>query len=256
VLAGAPAPWSALSKARRSGIALADVRRAFGSGPSGRAATYAARAELPPSKGSRPAAVLCLLFEQWGEVYVVLTRRSRQLPEHSGEVAFPGGRLLSGETPLEGALREANEEIGTDPAAVEVIGQLTPLRALGQTALVSCFVACTASPGPDGPHFVVDAREVDRVFWVSLAELAAETVYHEELWPPDRGRGQGEGAAVPSATWRAVPFFNVAGEVVWGATGRLLVELLEIVLLAGTGTAGPASEGEPPTTRSGYTERA
>ncbi|MGC8626539.1 MAG: NUDIX hydrolase [Acidimicrobiales bacterium] len=207
--------------------------------------------------------MLCLLFEQAGEVYVVLTRRSSQLPEHGGQVAFPGGRLLLGEAPLEGALREAEEEIGIDRASVEVIGELTPLRALGQSALVSCFVACTTSPGPDGPHFVVDVREVDRVFWVPLAELAADNVYHEELWPSGPGYGQAGGAAGQAGgaagqggTWRAVPFFYVAGEVVWGATGRLLEELLEVVLLAGKGPPGPAGEREPPMTRPGYTERA
>jgi len=149
---------------------------------------------------------------------VVLTRRSRHLREHGGQVAFPGGRLLPGEGPLEGALREAREEVGLDPASVEVIGQLTTLTTLRRASFVHCFVARATSPGRSGLHLAANRDEVERVFWVPLATLAADGVYHEELWPDGTGG------------WQPVPFFHVAGEVVWGATGRLLTELLEVAL--------------------------
>lgn len=166
--------------------------------------------------------MLCLLFETAGEVNVVLTRRSAQLRSHGGEVSFPGGRLWPGEAPVQAALREANEEIGVVVADVEVIGQLTPLRTQRSPALVHCFVGEFPGPGPHGPAFVPNPDEVDKVFSVPLARLAADEVYHEELWPARQGGG--------GPPYRAVPFFLLDEDTVWGATGRLLAELLEAVL--------------------------
>jgi len=231
---------------------LAEVRRAL----AGRAATAGTSTpaaprtvtppELPASGDDRPAGVLCLLFEEEGETYVVLTRRSAHLRSHAGEVSFAGGRLLPGELALHAALREANEEIGLDTAAVEVIGELSPLTTWRSPALVHCFVA--TFPGPRGPGgdsgdvLRADASEVDRVFWVPLAGLVVDGVFHEELWPARPGAR----ATVP------VPFFELGAldagpldagafgvgtygagdDVVWGATGRLLAELLGHVLEA------------------------
>ncbi len=179
-------------------------------------------AELPPQADQRPAAVLCLLFERAGEANVVLTRRPAHLRSHAGEVCFPGGRLRRGEVPVEGALREANEEIGAVVADIEVIGQLTPLTTSRSPALVDCFVGKLSGPAPESPAFVPDPNEVDKVFWVPLAQLAMSGAYHEELWP---SRQADEGTP-----FRAVPFFRLDEDTVWGATGRLLAELLGDVL--------------------------
>jgi 8-oxo-dGTP pyrophosphatase MutT (NUDIX family) len=178
-------------------------------------------AELPPQADRRPAAVLCLLFEDAGEANVILTRRPAHLRSHAGEVCFPGGRLRRGELPVEAALREANEEIGVVVADIDVMGQLTPLTTVRSPALVDCFVGRFPGPTAHGP-LVADPNEVDKVFWVPLAQLATGGVYHEELWPSRYGG--------PKAPFRAVPFFLLEEDTVWGATGRLLAELLEVVL--------------------------
>ncbi|HUC13695.1 MAG TPA: hypothetical protein VMS00_04500, partial [Acidimicrobiales bacterium] len=73
-----------------------------------------------------------------------------------------------------------------------------------------------------GPAFVPDPNEVDKVFWVPLARLATNGAYHEELWPSRHNE-----EATP---FRAVPFFRLDEDTVWGATGRLLAELLGAVL--------------------------
>lgn len=180
-------------------------------------------AELPPQADQRPAAVLCLLFERSGEANVVLTRRPAHLRSHAGEVCFPGGRLWRDEVPVQAALREANEEIGVAMADVEVIGQLTPLTTSRSPALVHCFVGKLSGPSTTrDPSFVPDPNEVDKVFWVPLARLARTGAYHEELWP---SRQDDEGTP-----FRAVPFFRLDEDTVWGATGRLLAELLGAVL--------------------------
>ncbi|HTW06865.1 MAG TPA: CoA pyrophosphatase [Acidimicrobiales bacterium] len=178
---------------------------------------------LPGGAETRPAGVVCLLFERHGEANVLLTLRSDRLRTHAGEVSFPGGRLRPGELPLHAALREAHEEVGLDGGCVQVAGELSPLTTRLSPALVYCFVA--TFPGPDragsgGCPLRADSREVARIFWVPLARLAEEGVFHEELWPAVPGLG--------AAT--AVPFFQLGEDLVWGATGRLLYELLSAVL--------------------------
>ncbi len=227
---GDPAPWEQLAPEARSSIPLSEVRLALQAGRGARGpwrpASRVAPAELPPRGDDRAAAVLCLLFERQGQARVVLTRRSRSLRHHAGEVCFPGGRLDQDEEPLGAALREAREEVGLLPATVEVIGELGPLTTRSSTALVHCFVGCAVGgdEGAAGPALDVCSEEVERVFDVALADLAAPGVFHEELWPL---------AGPGGVALRAVPFFDLpapAGELVWGATGRMLVELLDVVL--------------------------
>jgi 8-oxo-dGTP pyrophosphatase MutT (NUDIX family) len=169
------------------------------------------RIELPGQV--KPAAVLVALFEEDGEARVILTRRSSRLRSHTGEVSFPGGRLDPGEAPLAAALREASEEVGINPADVEIVGQLSPLATMSSGAAITPFVGVL--PG----RLVLRANpaEVERVFDVSLAELASDGVYHEELWE------------LPELGWRPMTFFHLIGDTVWGATARVLRELLELL---------------------------
>lgn len=159
--------------------------------------------------------MLVALFEESGEARVVLTRRSEQLRSHTGQVAFPGGRLDHGESPLAAALREATEEVGIDPGAVEILGQLAPLSTVSSASHLTPFVGALAGR----PHLRPSPSEVARAFDVSLAELADEAVYREEIW------GVADGIA------RRVQFFEVAGELVWGATARILLQLLTAVIV-------------------------
>ena len=177
-----------------------------------------------------PAAVLVCLFEQRGEARVILTRRSSQLRSHRGEVAFPGGRLEAGEAPVVAALREAGEEVGLDPAAVEVVGRLAPVATVSSTSLVTPFVGLLAGR----PRLRADPREVEHAFDVSLVELLADGVYRQERWPVPGGPGD-----------RAVHFFDLPDDVVWGATARILHELLVLVVehrWPGREGAGPHGE--------------
>jgi 8-oxo-dGTP pyrophosphatase MutT (NUDIX family) len=225
-LPGAPASWERLPESERAGITVDEVWQALAA-PAGLTTPLhgplnVTVAELPPQADQRPAAVLCLLFDRAGEANVVLTRRPAHLRSHAGEVCFPGGRLRRGELPVEAALREVNEEIGVAAEDIEVIGQLTPLTTTRSPAVVDCFVGTLSGLTPEGPVFVPDPNEVDKVFWVPLAQLAATGAYHEELWPSRQADG--------GTPFRAVPFFRLDEDTVWGATGRLLAELLGAVL--------------------------
>jgi 8-oxo-dGTP pyrophosphatase MutT (NUDIX family) len=155
---------------------------------------------------------------------VVLTRRAAHLRTHTGEVSFPGGRLDGAETPEAGALREAAEEIGLDAAQVELVGRLTPLVTFSSTASITPVVGVL----PGAPSLVANPHEVEHVFDVALAELAADGVVREERWiVPGRTMpvpDLGEDGSFP--VW----FFELPHDTVWGATARMLVELLGIVL--------------------------
>lgn len=213
---GAP-PWAALPASDRQAITLERVRAGFAH----RGWTGLEPHQVPPARVARrieqdfrPAAVLCPLFEEHGEAHVILTRRSSNLRSHTGEVSFPGGRLDAGETAVDAALREASEEVGIDPAAIEILGPLSPLVTARGDSLISPFVGAL----PGRPHLRPNPAEVERAFDVSIAELVSEGVYREELWD------------LPDEEERSISFFELHGDTVWGATAWMLRDLLELVL--------------------------
>lgn len=170
-----------------------------------------------PGRSSRPAAVLCPLFDEDGQAHVVLTRRSSRLRSHTHQVSFPGGRLDAHELPVHAALREAEEEVGIDPASVEIIGRLAQLRTVINPAPITPFVGVL----PGRPVLRPNPAEVERAFTVSLLELTDPDVYREELW------------VFPDGAERSMQFFELIGDTVWGATARMLTELLDLVLSPG-----------------------
>jgi 8-oxo-dGTP pyrophosphatase MutT (NUDIX family) len=128
-------------------------------------------------------------------------------------VSFPGGRLEPGERPLDAALRESQEETGLDPSTVEVIGRLPGIATVTSSSGITPFVGVL----PGRPRLRPNPAEVAAVLLVPLVELWSPGVHHEELWPrPDGGM-------------HAITFFELVGDTVWGATGRMLRELLDRV---------------------------
>ncbi len=196
---GGPPPWRP-----RRGITLASVTAAVA-----RHRPLGGPQEVADGEAS---AVLVALFEEEGEARVVLTRRSATLRTHRGQVSFPGGRIDPGEDAVAAALREALEEVALDPAAVQPVGFLDPTVTYAAGIPILPVVATLGTR----PALVPNPAEVARAFDVGLATLAA--AFREERWTV------GEGEDHP------VYFFEVATETVWGATARMLVELLDLVL--------------------------
>jgi len=141
-----------------------------------------------------------------------LTRRSARLRTHRGQVSFPGGRLEPGEEAVGAALREAREEVGLDPAAVRPVGYLARAFAFSSGAPITPVVAALAAR----PTLSPNPAEVDRAFDASLADLAA--AFSEEWW------------SEPGLSRFPMYFFSVEGETIWGATARMIVDLLTTVL--------------------------
>jgi len=166
---------------------------------------------LPPEEGGRPSAVLILFgpSPEGGED-VVLTERSHGMRSHAGQVSFPGGAIDPIDSgPVSAALREAQEEVGLDPAGVQVVAELPALYLPPSNFVVTPVLAWWAQPSPIS---VVDHLEVARVIRAPLSELTDParrfTVSH------------------PSGF--VGPAFDVDGLLVWGFTAGLLSKVLEL----------------------------
>lgn len=165
-------------------------------------------AEGIDAHGSKDAAVLVPIF-QWGAgPGVVLTERRHDMRRHAGEISFPGGRAEEGETLVECALREAHEEIGLDPAAVDVVGALPPTS----TVVTSYRVLPVVGLIPAGLAHTLSPNEVERVIELGLDDLRAAYAMRRLI-----RRG------VPFRT----PVYEVGDAFVWGATARILQTLFE-----------------------------
>ena len=159
------------------------------------------------------SAVLVPLFVADEQPRVLLTRRSERLSTHKGQIAFPGGRLEPGETSLQAALRETQEEIGIDARNAHLVGELTAHRTISSTSHIVPHVVRL----PQAPVEFAPNDEVERVLSVSLAELIRPDTFAQEHWAfPDREV--------------VVPMFYLDDETIWGATARMLQDLLLLVL--------------------------
>ncbi|HEX3918917.1 MAG TPA: CoA pyrophosphatase [Caulobacteraceae bacterium] len=158
-----------------------------------------------------PAAVLVGLVEREHGLSVLLTRRSDSLRSHTGQVAFPGGRSDPGETPWATALREAHEEIGLDPALVELAGLSTPLRTSVtgfQITPVVGFLSPDMQVTPS-PAEVAEIFETPFGFLMDPSNLAQT----ERVLP------SGDTRRFYAATWE--------GQYIWGATAGMLRALYD-----------------------------
>jgi 8-oxo-dGTP pyrophosphatase MutT (NUDIX family) len=233
-LPGDEAPWAGLAPGDRTGISLDRVLAAFSAhGQRGRVPDGVGIADElgpavvvneSPAPLPRPvnSAVLAVLFEEAGEARLILTRRASSLRSHAGQVSFPGGRLDPGEDAPTAALREAYEEIALNPAQVRMEGWIHPVSTLVSASLIMPLVATV----PTRPHVVASPAEVERVFDVPLRELADPEIFHEERW-------SFPGRTIPGSPDSSFPvwFFEVEGDLIWGATARMIHELLRVVLL-------------------------
>ncbi len=165
----------------------------------------------------RQAGVLLLLYphvtnSNTPELHIALTRRTEYPGVHSGQISFPGGRREGDESLQTTALREAMEEIGVLPETLEVIGPLSSLYTSASNFCIYPFVAFSSTH----PAFCLDPQEVAELIEPPFSLLLNPTVYKEEIREFEKyGK-------------RRIPFFDVFGHKVWGATAMILSEFLTL----------------------------
>lgn len=160
--------------------------------------------------GFRPAAVLVPILRGPDGLELLFTVRGEQLTHHAGQIAFPGGRLDPGESVEQAALRETFEEIGLDVPPAAILGWLddhpSPAR----------FIATPVVAELDWPQpLVPNPVEVSEVFSVPLAELRAIVPRWEERVLHDFRR--------------RIHFYAWGERLIWGFTGNIVKELLELL---------------------------
>ena len=162
----------------------------------------------------RKSGVLLLLYPDASTIYFPLIKRPQYPGAHSGQVALPGGKVEDWDPDvIFTALREAEEEIGIDAGKVEVIGSLTELYIPVSNFLVSPIVGFLDHK----PTFIPEQREVARIIPTALNHLVQPDIV--KLTPISLGGGK----------YLETPYFDIAGEVVWGATAMILSELIQVL---------------------------
>lgn len=207
---GGPPPWHHLGPDERR-LDLATLLDRLSAHPP-------ARRDHLAGDDARPAAVLVPLFEEDGEARMILTKRPETLPTHQGQIAFPGGKLEPGTDAdlAAAALREAHEEIGLPPDQVRIVAELDHIGTVVSSFSIAPFVGVV----PGRPEVAPAPGEVDSVFDVAVSELLDDRTWRSERWD------------MPWVTDIEMPFYELPGETVWGATARILTNLLTFLTAA------------------------
>lgn len=165
--------------------------------------------KLPP----RPGSVLILLYPDQNKIFFPLIQRPEYAGAHSGQVSLPGGKAEPGENIIETALREGEEEIGISVNEVKVIGMLSEFFVIPSNFLVTPVIGYV----PSVPALTPDAIEVDRILFGNVPDLIHDqAIKSKEILAAGRFAMQ-------------APYFDVEGQVVWGATAMMLNEFRTVV---------------------------
>ena len=170
---------------------------------------------LSTNPNPKRSAVLILIYQHQSNPHIVFILRPSYEGTHSGQVAFPGGKVEEGDTSLQdAALRETEEEIGVNRNTVKLLGALTPLYIPVSNFLVHPFVGSVSAK----PRFAPDPNEVEQIIEVSLSEITDDRLVKNKT------------ILIKSVNLEIeTPYFDLGGHTVWGATAMILSELKEVL---------------------------
>ncbi len=168
-----------------------------------------------PLKKAKKACVMLLLFQEKNQWYTALMQRPESPHPHSRQISFPGGRLESSDQSLEaGAKRETKEEFGIPPNDIETLGRLSNLYIPVSNFLVHPFVGYLKKK----PDFVPDPIEVEAIIEIQISDLINPIL-----------RKTKDISTAKGLILEDIPYFDLNGKVVWGATAMILNEFIEIL---------------------------
>jgi 8-oxo-dGTP pyrophosphatase MutT (NUDIX family) len=158
-----------------------------------------------------PSAVLVPIYNKEGQCHILFTQRTDNVKEHKGQISFPGGARQDGESLLDTALRESQEEVGLSPKDVEILGELDDTATLTSNFVVTPFVGVIPWPN----NIRADGWETKEIIEVPIVALL-----DKKAWE-DKNEVIG-GKPVTSY------FYHYGDRVIWGATARILRQFLEL----------------------------
>ncbi len=168
--------------------------------------------KFPNPDLSKPSGVLILLFPSVGDWSTVFIKRT-SFGLHGGQISLPGGKMEDNDIDIKAtALREAMEEIGSDPFKIKVIGQLTPLHVPHSNFRITPFVGFLE----EVPVLQQNEREVQAIIRIRLTELFDM-------------KNRGIKTFNRSGNTIQAPYYNAKGHVVWGATAMIISEFEALV---------------------------
>ena len=165
-----------------------------------------------PPRDARRAAVVMLVYRRGGAWRLPLVLRPSTLTSHGGQIGLPGGVIEPGEADHEAALRELHEELGIEPASVELLGSLSPLYVFVSNFVVTPWVAWSRVE----PEFAASPAEVAEVLDVPLGHLLDKV-------------GVGRYRREVRGLKFTAPCISFEDHCIWGATAMMLAELIELL---------------------------
>ena len=167
---------------------------------------------LPDHNNAKKAAVLILFYHRLDHIFIAfIKRKTHEADHHSGQISFPGGKMEANDNyPVDTALREAMEEIGTSDK-IDILGHLSPLYIPVSNFYVAPVVGWHRDPFP---NFNIQESEVDELLEIDLDLLlnpGAKT--HKTI------------KVLSSVFLKEVPAYEIHGHIIWGATAMMLSEL-------------------------------
>jgi 8-oxo-dGTP pyrophosphatase MutT (NUDIX family) len=166
------------------------------------------------SESPKRGGVLILIYPDADEAFFPLIKRPVYAGVHSGQIAFPGGKMeLEDKDISYTAVREAWEEVGVLPKDVRLLGQISDLFIPASNFLVSPIIGYTERK----PDFVLEIKEVDRIIETPLKQLLNLEIRKQKI------------LEIGGQFKLNTPYFDISNEVVWGATAMILEEFIQVL---------------------------